>query len=188
MATLRQTLNDLAASFASNVLEAIRGASLEDLVPSAGGRTGRASALGAAMGALSSSGADGARSDGAMGAPRARRGRGGRLARRSSGDIAQVIDGIVGLLRQNPRGLRAEQIRQKLGMEAKELPRPLKEALEGGKLSKVGQKRATTYFAKGAGGAVATASAARVAGGRRGKRSRPAKSAKRGKARGTRKK
>ena len=54
---------------------------------------------------------------------------------------------IVGLLSDNPAGLRAEQIRQKLGLQAKELPRPLKEGLEGGRLSKVGRKRATTYFA-----------------------------------------
>jgi hypothetical protein len=168
MSTLRQTLNELAASFASEVFEAIRGASLEDLLgPSAGNGRRALSAVRALAG-------DGA----AAGAPRARRGRGGRLARRSSGDIEQVIDGIVGLLRQNPRGLRAEQIRQKLGMEAKELPRPLKEGLEGGKLSKVGQKRATTYFAKGAGapaGAAPTPASPRAAGGRRGKPGRPAK-------------
>jgi hypothetical protein len=175
MPTLRQTLNDLAASFASDVLEAIRGASLEDLVgPSAANGRRR---LG---GAIASSG------DGVpLQAPKARRGRSGRLARRSAGDIAQVIESIAGLLRQSPRGLRAEQIRKKLGLEAKELPRPLKEGLDGGKFAKVGQKRATTYFAKGAGAVVSaapassgSAAAARAVGGRKAKRGRPAKRAK----------
>jgi hypothetical protein len=54
------------------------------------------------------------------------------------------------LLRASPKGLRAEQIRQKLGLQSKELPRPLKEAVDGGRLGKSGQKRATTYFVKGA--------------------------------------
>jgi hypothetical protein len=68
-------------------------------------------------------------------------------------DIAGVIDRIVGLLRQSAGGLRAEQIRQKLGLLAKELPRPLKDALASGQLGKSGQKRATTYVYKGAGAA-----------------------------------
>jgi hypothetical protein len=71
------------------------------------------------------------------------------LPRRSAADIGQVIDRIVALVRQSPKGMRAEQIRQKLDMEAKEMPRPLKEAVEAGRLSKSGQKRATTYVAKG---------------------------------------
>jgi hypothetical protein len=94
-----------------------------------------------------------------------------------------VIERIVALLKANPAGLRAEQIREQLGLQAKELPRPLKEALDSGRLSKSGQKRATTYFAKGSG----SGKAARGAGGKRGrgaasgrgrraaKRGRPAK-------------
>ncbi len=151
MPTLRQKLNELATSFASDVLVAIRGAPLEHLIGSstANGRRLVAAEAGGQRGR----GARGAAGDGAHAAPRARRVRGGRLARRSSGDIAHVIDSIVGLLHQNPRGLRAEQIRSKLGLEAKELPRPLRAGLEAGKLTKVGEKRATTYFVKGAAGA-----------------------------------
>ena len=63
-----------------------------------------------------------------------------------------MIDGIVGLLEKRNEGLRAEQIREALGVEAKELPRPLADALEAGRISKTGQKRATTYFAGGGGG------------------------------------
>ena len=64
-----------------------------------------------------------------------------------------MVDSIVGLLKQSPKGLRAEQIRAKLGLQAKEMPRPLKEAVDGGRLGKSGQKRATTYFVKGGGAA-----------------------------------
>jgi hypothetical protein len=141
--SLRTQLNELASSFTMNVLTAIRTASIDEL--------------------LSESATTGA----GRGGPRARvqravaieaeaptpgpRRRGGRLARRSQGDIEKVVDRIVVLLRQSPRGLRAEEIRQRLGMQSKELPRPLKEGVEAGRLGKSGQKRATTYFVKGAG-------------------------------------
>ncbi len=96
----------------------------------------------------------------------------GRLARRSAADIGQVIDRIVALVKQSPKGLRAEEIRRKLDMLPKEMPRPLKEAVESGRLSKSGQKRATTYVAKGAGaasgaGAAKPARPARGAGARK---------------------
>ncbi len=55
----------------------------------------------------------------------------------------------MGLLRVSPKGLRAEEIRAKLGLQSKELPRPLKEGLDGGRFAKSGQKRATTYTLKG---------------------------------------
>jgi hypothetical protein len=45
--------------------------------------------------------------------------------------------------------MRAEQIRSALGVDPRELPRPLAEALASRKIAKAGQKRATTYFAKG---------------------------------------
>ena len=137
--SLRQRLNELASSFANNVLDAIRSASIDDLLAESGGRrlpVGRG--IGASV-------------NGRAPAPRGPRGSGGRLPRRSSGDIAQVIDRIVAAVRQSPKGLRAEEIRQRLGMQAKELPRPLKEAVQAGKLGKSGQKRATTYFVRGSG-------------------------------------
>lgn len=134
--SLRLRLNQLASSFASDVLSTIRGASLEELLaesPSAGRNRAAALSLG---------------NDAAGGrAVRAHRSS-GRLPRRSLGDIAQVVETIVGLLKQSPAGLRAEQIRERLGLLAKELPRPLKEALSSGRVSKSGQKRATTYFHK----------------------------------------
>ncbi|HZU81520.1 MAG TPA: hypothetical protein VE987_01325 [Polyangiaceae bacterium] len=152
--SLRQRLNELAASFASTVLGAIRGASLEDLLAESsknGRRTGQRAA-----------GGDGA----AMRAPRRRP---GRLPRRSADDIAKVVERILGLLQQNPKGLRAEQIRDALGLQAKELPRPLKEALDTGRVAKSGQKRATTYTLKS--GAAAAKPRRSSSAGRRGGRS-----------------
>jgi hypothetical protein len=63
-------------------------------------------------------------------------------------------------------------------LQAKELPRPLKEALDTGRLSKAGQKRATTYFARGTGGRATTPTAGRQVKaeppvGRKGRRSAP---------------
>lgn len=165
--SLRNRLNELASTFAASVLAAIRGASLEELLAES------SSASGGRGGARAASRA----SSPAAAAPKRR---GGRLPRRSAGDIEGVIDRIVGLLKESPEGLRAEQIREQLGLQAKELPRPLKEALDSGRLSKSGQKRATTYFAKGSGGG----KAGRGAGGKRGRGSassgRGRKAAKRG--------
>jgi hypothetical protein len=134
MTTLRQHLNDLATTFANSVLSAIRSASIEDLLAeSGGGGARRAAARPVAEGAT-------------------RRSRGGRLARRSSADIEKVVDRVVTLLKSSPKGLRAEQIRAKLGLRANEMPRPLKDGLSSGRLGKSGQKRATTYFVKSGGG------------------------------------
>jgi hypothetical protein len=171
--SLRNRLSELASSFATSVLAAIRGASLDELVTDSSSANGRGAPRGASRAAAPSTGSP--------------RRRGGRLPRRSAGDIAGVIEQIVALLKSNPAGLRAEQIREELGLQAKELPRPLKEALDSGRLSKSGQKRATTYFAKGSGGRAAKAAGGRrksaASGGRSGgarkaaKRSRPAKEA-----------
>ena len=46
-----------------------------------------------------------------------------------------------------PFDVRAEQIRERLGMESKEMPRVLKEGLAKKVLKSKGQKRSTTYTA-----------------------------------------
>ncbi|HEY4015776.1 MAG TPA: hypothetical protein VGM06_20690 [Polyangiaceae bacterium] len=50
-------------------------------------------------------------------------------------------------MKKHKEGLRAEQIRSELGLQAKEMPRILKEGLGKKSLKAKGQKRATTYFA-----------------------------------------
>ena len=157
MSNLRSTIDRLAAQFAESIIATLRGASLDELMDVAGargaGRRGRAGA-GAGPGAAGDLGAR-------------RRGRGGRLGRRTPDDIARMVDGIVELLQKNAEGLRAEQIREALNVEAKELPRPLADAVAGGRITTTGQKRATTYFA-GPGGE--GGGAARKRGGRGGAR------------------
>jgi hypothetical protein len=67
------------------------------------------------------------------------------LPRRSLTDIAAVVDQIANLLADHREGLRAEQIREALGLSTAELPRPLKEGLATRRFAKSGEKRATTY-------------------------------------------
>jgi hypothetical protein len=54
----------------------------------------------------------------------------------------------VTLVKKHPKGLRAEQIRKELGIEKREWMRPLEAALSSKSLTKKGEKRSTTYFAK----------------------------------------
>src|SRR5580693_6221706 len=137
MPTLRSTLHDLAHSFASSVLDAIRGASLEELLGEAGGSVRR----GPGRPPKSTAGTT------ASETPRARKA--GRLARRSPEQITKALDQVVALVKGKKDGLRAEQIRAGLKMQSKEMPRVLQEGLAKKKLKTKGQKRATTYFAVG---------------------------------------
>ena len=135
MPTLRAQLDSLAASFANAVVDAIRNASLHELVASDGAK--------AAPQARPASPAPVAKATVV-----AKTTRTGRLKRRSSEDIGQVLDQVVALVKKNREGLRAEQIRTELNLQAKELPRVLKEGLSSRRLRKSGQKRATVYSAR----------------------------------------
>lgn len=151
MSNLKSTIESLANEFAMSIISALRAASIDELtgVTGLGGRVARAARPAAAPAA----------------APK--RGRGGRLGRRSTADIGRMVDEIVALLQKNPEGLRAEQIREALNCQAKELPRPLADALSEGRISKTGQKRATTYFAGAKAGEGAAPAKKRGRGGRR---------------------
>jgi hypothetical protein len=135
MPTLRSTLHDLANSFASSVLDAIRGASLEELLGEAGGSARRGPGRPPRSTARPTASAT----------PRARKP--GRLARRSPEQIAKALDQVIALVKSKNDGLRAEQIRAALKMQSKEMPRVLQEGLAKKKLKAKGQKRATTYTA-----------------------------------------
>ncbi|RYG17347.1 hypothetical protein EON82_23975 [bacterium] len=56
---------------------------------------------------------------------------------------------LVAKLRATPTGLRAEQLREALGVDKVVVTRGLRDALGAGSIRKAGQKRATTYFAVG---------------------------------------
>jgi hypothetical protein len=129
---LQSRISELSSSFVESILDAIRSSSLEELV--GGGSAARDVRRPAASKAP---------------APRAARASSPqRLPRRSAEDIAKVLEVVVSLLSSRKNGLRAEQIRDELSMQSKELPRILKEGLSRKKLRTVGQKRATTYFAR----------------------------------------
>jgi hypothetical protein len=134
MPNLRTQLNDLAMTFTDGVIDAIRATSLEELLRESGSRSraGRA---------------DMAPKAAAKATPTAASSSSGRLRRRSPDDITAELERIVALVSKHREGLRAEQIRTELGLQAKELPRVLKEGLGAKKLRSKGQKRATTYFA-----------------------------------------
>jgi hypothetical protein len=116
-------LNDLVANLASDILDVIRGSSLEELLGE-----GRVGPRGRGPGRPKSTSS-------------------GRLSRRSPAELAKALDKIVALVGKHKDGLRAEQIRVELGMQAKEIPRVLKEGLVTKKLKAKGNKRATAYTA-----------------------------------------
>ncbi|WP_394838330.1 hypothetical protein LVJ94_15625 [Pendulispora rubella] len=187
MSNLRNTISDLANDFAQGVLGAIRRASLEEILDEpgrGGGRRGRLPELAVSDGAEASD--DGRAVRRGPGRPAGSgggggvRGRGGRLRRRSMDDLAELSDRIVELLESHPEGLRAEQIREALNVQAKELPRPLNDALSARRIGKKGQKRATTYFARGAGGGGAPARRGAKASGGPGRPAKKGRAGKRG--------
>jgi len=147
MSTLHQTINSLASEFAHNLLRALRGASLEEILAETA--PGHAAHAGGGVarrrpGRPPGSGAARAHAAAPAAAPARRGGR--RLARRTAKDITAVVGRIVTLLQGSKNGLRAEEIRAKLGLDRREIPRPLAEALKKKLVAKRGKKRATTYF------------------------------------------
>jgi hypothetical protein len=128
MPSLRSTLDDLAHSFASAVLDAIRSASLDELAGDGAPRRAPARARGVRAPAQ---------------APSPAKFDGGRLTRRSSEDIQKTLGLVVAALKAGP--MRAEQIQKSLALHRKELPRVLKLGLSTRALKKRGAKRATMY-------------------------------------------
>lgn len=131
---LHSRISGLVSSFVDSVLDAVKSSSLQEILDGSG-VAHRAGPRAAKAGF----------------APRAARvpmAKSGRLPRRSAEDIAKTLEVVVSLLGSRKNGLRAEQIRTELNMQAKELPRILKEGLGRKKIRAVGQKRATTYFAR----------------------------------------
>jgi len=128
MPSLRSTLDDLAHSFASAVLDAIRSASLDELVEDRTPRRAPAPARG-------------------MRAPRRAPSKanfsGGRLPRRSPAEIQKTLGLVVTALKAGP--MRAEEIQKSLALHRKELPRVLKLGLSTRAIKKRGAKRATIY-------------------------------------------
>ena len=132
---LKQSLAQLAERFADDLLSAIRAATVDELVD------GRAPAASPRPSMRAP----------APKAPRrasaARPTKGINRVRRGADEIQEIIDSIVKLLKKNPKGLRAEHVRDELGIDPKDLVRPIREALDQKAIRKKGEKRATVYFA-----------------------------------------
>jgi hypothetical protein len=133
--TLRAQLDILATNFANDVMAAVRSTSLQELIgPGREVGNGRREPVRGSQVDL-------------VPLPR-RKGKPGRLPRRSAEEISALLGKIVLLVKTHKTGMRAEEIRSKLGMQSKEMPRILKEGIATKKLTSKGQKRATTYFAR----------------------------------------
>lgn len=156
MSELRRAITALAEDFTTKVLRALQTASLSDLAALGGGAAVR-------RGPGRPPKSEGAA---AAAAPRGRRG--GRR-RRTAADLEALGSRITDLLRSNPGGMRAEAIREGLGIPRKELPRAISQLLSGGAIRKEGQKRATTYFlGEGGGGGTSRAAGAKKGGAKKG--------------------
>jgi hypothetical protein len=153
--TLRSQINSLAATFASAVFDAIRGASLADILEDGGRsevRNGRGDRVSPGRGASAATvrrvAAGGDQPDPQLAPATAKKAaKGGRLARRSPEEIERALELVVALLRSTKDGLRSEQIRAHIGMQKEALPRVLKEGLATKQLRSKGEKRSTTYTA-----------------------------------------
>jgi len=155
MTKLQNLIEHHASQFASAIVAALKGMSIEEIVGHRGSESGAVarSAPAAAAAAPAKRGPGRPKkAASAVAAPKAARGGGGRRARRSAGDIAGLLEQVVSYVSSNP-GSRSEHIVAGLGIDKKLLPRPVAEGLKSGALTKTGEKRATQYFAGGAGGA-----------------------------------
>ena len=90
---------------------------------------------------------------------------GGKRVRRSADDLASASSAILDVVKANP-GIRSEDIRKTLGVEAKDIQRPVSMLLAEGKLRSEGEKRGTRYFA-GGGRSVAAKKTSKKRGGKK---------------------
>jgi len=79
------------------------------------------------------------------GAPSKSKAAGGKRIRRSAADLKAISGDIIAFVKAN-QGSGAGAIAKGLGVATKELKRPVDELLEGKKLRKEGERRATKYF------------------------------------------
>lgn len=126
---LRQKIGQLAADFATGIVNLLQDQPLSMLTSEGGGVT--------------------------TSAPTPTRTRAPRAAtssvggRRSPEAMAKMIKQIVDAVAASPEGLRSEQIQSKTGLSKREIVRPLQLALKESSLRRVGEKRSTTYFVPG---------------------------------------
>lgn len=124
--SLQESLNSLAESFASQVIDLIRNSG-ESSAPPRVVKTPRTSSR-------------------AIKAPKAKT---GRLPRRSPEQIARAVADVAALLKKHPMGLRSEEIKTILALDVREVPSILKHGIADKAFSILsGAKRSTTYGIK----------------------------------------
>ncbi len=136
MTSLDTTLNDLAEAFASAVMEELRGTTLEELIAESDEGPSRKQSARFTRPMAEAALAAVAHDDKNAAPP----------PRRAQEDPAKTLDLVTKLLRANPKGLRSEELRKMLGLDATEMGRILKGGIASKKLRSKGEKRATTYF------------------------------------------
>jgi hypothetical protein len=104
----------------------------------------------------------------------------GRI-RRSSADVEEVAEQVLGYVRSHP-GSRLEEIGRGLGTDTAGLKLPVKELMGSGRLRTEGQKRGTKYYVGGGGGKKA-AQAGRAKARRKARKAPTRKAGKRGRRR-----
>ena len=139
---LKQTIQNLAQSFAAELVRAVRGAPLGELADfsssgGGGGSPAKAPAV-KASGSRAKATTGGGAGGGAGGGGRGRKG----------ADVEGTVAQILSLLSSEKGGLRQEEIRGRLGLTKPQILRPIALALAGKRIRKTGQRRATRYFAK----------------------------------------
>lgn len=119
--TVQSAIRDRAFEFAEGLLEALRSASLSDIVGS------ERPELPPRRAPL----------------PRQRR---RKFERRTDAEIDELAKEIVDLCKKHPGGVKAEEMRSVLKVENRDLQRPIFLLLKRGTVKKSGQKRSTLYF------------------------------------------
>ena len=129
---LHATINELASRFAHDLVRALRGASLDEIIAETSADHSRPTRK---------------RTTAAVARTRSN----GKRIRRSAEQLQVFADRIVALVLKHPKGIRAEELKRAMGVApgnvgAKVFTHPLGVALRSGKIKKRGQRRATLYF------------------------------------------
>jgi hypothetical protein len=152
MPDLKNAIEGLTQQLTSGILAAVRSTSLQELLANQGGAAKRGRGRPAKASSSPTPAPSAKRGPGrppkTAGPATIKKGKGGRLPRRSSEDIEKVIGLITKALVAAGKGLRSEELQKVLKLDKKEIVGPLAQALAAKKITKKGQKRATTYFAK----------------------------------------
>jgi hypothetical protein len=128
MGTLKTTLHGLAEKFADELLRALRGASLDEILATGDGAQPRRGRLAAAS--LGST-------------PSAR----APAAAATRGRDAITVETIVGILRKNPKGMRSEHLRKALGAKRGTWRYQMQKAIIEKRVRMHGTKNSAVYFA-----------------------------------------